>query len=190
MRWAMLYARSRQVPVAVLAVQLTTLGGWVLARAIGGGSSLAVVALLLAAGILALGLSGQEAALDTTAALRWPPRRAMHAVLIGVVTAASALGWQAVVGPVAPAGVVLRTCAGLLGMVAITATAFGGQHGWTLPFGWFLVSFFAPHPPDEAGASRALTWMVQPDHTPLATWTAVTLGVVGVVCYALFGNQR
>jgi hypothetical protein len=190
MRWAALYARSRQVPFTMLTIQLTTAGVWALARATGGSSLLAVLALLLGVGILAVGLSGQEPAFDATAALPWPPRRALHALLIGAVTAATAVVWQTVLGPVLPVGVVLRTCAGLLGVAALAATVFGGRHGWTLPFGWFLISFLAPHPPDEAGASRALTWMVQPGGTPQATWTAAALAIVGVACYARFGNRR
>ena len=190
MRWATLYARSRQVPIAVLTIQLTTCGGWALTRATGGGPLLGILVLLLAVSVLAVGLSGLEPALDLTAAFRWPPRRALHALLIGVVPAISALGWQFALGPVMPTGVVLRTCAGLLGVAALTATVFGGRHSWTLPFGWFLVSFFTPHPSTETSTSRALTWMVQPDHTPAATWAALALAIVGAACYARFGNRR
>jgi len=190
MRWATLYARSRRVPLTVLTVQLATLGVWALARATGGGPLLGTVALLLTVSILTIGLSGPEPALDAISALPWLPRRALHALLIAAVTTVTALAWQAILGPVMPAGVVLRTCAGLTGVAALAATAFGGRHGWTLPFGWFLPSFFAPHPPDESGLSRALTWMVQPEHTPPATWAASTLAVLGVACYARFGNRR
>ena len=76
------------------------------------------------------------------------------------------------------------------GAGTLAATALGGQFGWTLPFGWFLVSFFLPRPPDAGTLTRVVTWMVQPDHTTQATWTVVALAVAGVGCYARYGNRR
>ncbi|NBH11596.1 hypothetical protein GTY80_51195, partial [Amycolatopsis sp. SID8362] len=81
MRWAALYARSRQLPAAAAALLAVTLGLWFLGR---GSWNLILVAVTLTAGIAvaAIGLSGQDADLDRAAALPWPPRRFAHLALV------------------------------------------------------------------------------------------------------------
>ncbi|GAA2346117.1 hypothetical protein SVIO_004590 [Streptomyces violaceusniger] len=80
-RWLTLYARSRQVPASLAAVVISTVTVWAFARGGSGGpGDPRLPALALAAGAMALstGLSGQDLALDRTAAIRWAPRRAVH----------------------------------------------------------------------------------------------------------------
>ncbi|MER6364407.1 hypothetical protein [Kitasatospora sp. NPDC001527] len=179
MRWLILYARSRQLPAA-LAV-LATLAA--LARLGDGGlGGPRASALLLAAAAMALaaGLGGQDHALDRTAALRWPPRRAAHVLLCAVLAAA--------VLPPGPLAVTVRDSAGLTGLAALGAVCFGRACAWLLPFGWLCASFVLPPAPDLA--TRILTWPLLPPGTALATLTALTLATTGTALYALAGPRR
>jgi hypothetical protein len=184
MRWALLYARSRQVPIALAALVLAAAGIRFLA---GDSWSLPYAALALVAGVAvaATGLSGQDADLDRSAAIQWFPRRATHLLLIGVVAAAAVqtLGTANV-----HMSLVVRDVAGFTGLAGIAATVGGGQFGWTLPFGWCAIAFFVPQ--DSSLTTRMVTWMLQPAGTPTATWTAVLLAVAGIVAYAARGGRR
>ncbi|HET6706028.1 MAG TPA: hypothetical protein VFH84_13710, partial [Amycolatopsis sp.] len=93
MRWATLYARSRQLPAAFGALLVATSGVWFLGRD-SWDVILAALALTTAVAVAAIGLSGQDPDLDRTAALPWPVRRFAHLALIGVVAGALVLGVQ------------------------------------------------------------------------------------------------
>lgn len=72
----MLYARSRQVPASLAAVVISAVAVWTLARDGGGGPGdprSAVLVLATGAMAVSIGLSGQDIALDRTAAIRWVP---------------------------------------------------------------------------------------------------------------------
>jgi hypothetical protein len=45
-------------------------------------------------------------------------------------------------------------------------------------------------PPDRPMYKEIFTWLVQPSGTTPATVTAVILGVVGTLAYAVFGSRR
>ncbi len=186
MRWLTLYARSRQVPTSLAAVAVAVTLLWLTAD--GGDLRTGALALAAAVACAAVGLSGQDHQLDRGAAIRWPPRRAAHVLLIGTATATSLLALQAVGTDLAPTSFVLRDTAGLMGLAALAATAFGGQYAWTLPFGWFAIAFFIP-PSDELPVRIAM-WMLQPPDSPAAWWTAGALAVVGTAVYAVAGPRR
>lgn len=186
MRWLTLYARSRQVPASLAALATTVTLLWLMAD--DGTPRLAALALAAAVATTAIGLSGQDLHLDRTAAIHWLPRRAAHLFLIGTVSAAVLLTLQAVGTDLAPTAFILRDTAGLVGLAALAATAFGGQYAWTLPLGWFAVALFIP-PSDETPV-RIATWMLQAPGTPAATWTAWGLAVVGTAVYAVSGPRR
>jgi hypothetical protein len=185
-RWLILYARSRQVPASLAAMATAVTLLWLVAD--DGAPRLAALALAAAVTTAAIGLSGQDLHLDRTAAIRWLPRRAAHVLLIGTVSAAALLALQAIGTDLAPTAFVLRDTAGLVGLAALAATAFGGQHAWTIPIGWFAVALFIP-PSDELGV-RIATWMLLPPDTPVATWTAWGLAAVGTAVYAVSGPRR
>ncbi|MEC3975971.1 hypothetical protein [Amycolatopsis sp. H20-H5] len=195
MRWFVLFTRSRQVPVSLVALLVSTgLLGWAVLAAGQRGGTLPVLILVSAVMAMSAGLSGQDSALDRTAAIRWPPRRAAHVVLIGVVSGAAFLAVRLLgsVGSVgtelAPLGLVALDCAGLAGLAALGATAFGGAMAWAVPFAWFLIAVFVPRSPDTA--VLVVTWLLQPPGTPAATWTALVLGVAGTAVYAVSGPRR
>ncbi|NEA62078.1 hypothetical protein [Streptomyces sp. SID12488] len=191
MRWLTLYARSRQVPASLAAILISTVAVWALARDGGEGpDDPRLPVLALAAGVMAasIGLSGQDLALDRTAAIRWVPRRAAHVLLAGAVVAAGLLAVQAMGASMATVAFVVRDSAGLMGLVALGAAVSGGQYAWTLPFAWLSFSFFAP--PPTSTPTRVATWMLLPSGTPAATWTALLLTATGTMAYAIAGPRR
>ncbi|MFJ7212290.1 hypothetical protein [Amycolatopsis sp. NPDC098790] len=187
MRWATLYARSRQVPAAVTALLLATAGLWFLAR--DSWSPLPVM-LTLTAGIAvaAIGLSGQDPDLDRTAALPWPIRRFAHLALIGVAAGGAVLAVQQLGSTTVDMSIILRDTAGLLGLAGLAATVAGGQFGWTLPLLWAAVTPFVPD--DGTTTSEVVSWLVQPAGTSAAMWTALIAAVAGVVAYTAWGGRR
>ncbi|MFD6284794.1 hypothetical protein [Streptomyces sp. NPDC060205] len=195
MRWLTLYARSRQVPASLAAVLVGAVTVAVLARdgdggGAGGPADPRLPALVLAAGAMAfsVGLSGQDHALDRTAAIRWAPRRAAHVLCAGAVVAAVLLTVQTMGEDLATTAFVVRTSAGLMGLVALGAVLAGGQYAWTLPFAWLSYAFFAP--PSTSTPTQVATWMLLPPGTAAATWTALVLMVVGTAAYAVAGPRR
>lgn len=184
----MLYARSRRVPASVAVIALTALAVWVLIE--GGGEGPVdprVPALVLTAGVTAAaaGLGGQDAELDRTAAIRWAPRRAAHVLSIGAVVGAVLSAVHAVGPELAPAAFIVRDSAGLAGLAALGATAFGAPYAWTLPTGWLAFVLFVP--PRSGIPGQVSGWMLLPPGTAAATWTALTLTVTGVLLYAVAG---
>ncbi|MDH6133650.1 hypothetical protein P3T37_003046 [Kitasatospora sp. MAA4] len=189
MRWLMLYARSRQVPASAAAVTLVALALWALDRGkdpVG----LGIAALVLTANVAAasVGLGGQDAALDRTAAIRWMPRRAAHVLLLGAVAAAALLAVRAAGPNLAPAAILVRDGAGLAGLAALGAVLCGAPLAWTLPTGWLAFTVCVPPPGGAAG--QVVSWMIFPPGTAAATGTAWALLVAGTVLYAAAGPRR
>ncbi|MER5554841.1 hypothetical protein ABT001_24745 [Streptomyces sp. NPDC002793] len=187
MRWLVLYARSRQVPVSAAAVLAAALMVWFLARGASTDPRLPVLALTGAVTAGSIGLGGQDAALDCAAAIRWLPRRAAHVLFIGAGAAFTVLVARGLGADVGTAAFVVRDSAGLTGLAAAGAVLCGAQHAWTLPVGWLTLALFPSTLPK--GANEVLTWMLQPD-TAIASWTALTLAVAGTVAYAVVGPRR
>lgn len=191
MRWLTLYARSRQVPASLTAVVISTVVAWSLSRNGGGGpGDPRLPVLLLAAGAMAAstGLSGQDLALDRTAAIRWMPRRAAHVLLAGAVVGTALLAVRATGEDMASTAFVVRDSAGLMGLAALGAALTGGQYAWTLPFAWLSFAFFAP--PPTGVPTQVASWMLLPPGTAAGTWTALALTVAGTTAYAVAGPRR
>lgn len=185
MRWFALYLRSRQVAVgAGVALACVTGIGLLPNDSVHLRLVLAVFAVVLVAAVTATGLTGPDPELDRTAALGWWWRRGAHVVAIGGL--AAVLG--VVAGPSAPAEIVVRDAVGLAGLAALGATVLGAGLAWCLPVVWALAAvsaFMASHPP----AAPLLTWPTQPPDTTAATVAAWTVGVLGLLVYALRGPR-
>ncbi|MFH9968692.1 hypothetical protein ACH4PR_46635 [Streptomyces mirabilis] len=191
MRWLTLYARSRQIPASLAAVVISAVAVGALARDGGGGpGDPRLPVLVLATGVMAvsIGLSGQDLALDRTAAIRWVPRRAAHVLLCGAVVGTVLLTVQAMGEDMATTAFVVRDSAGLMGLVALGAVLSGGQYAWTLPFAWLSFSFFAP--PPTSAPTQVASWMLLPPGTAAGTLTALVLAVAGTAAYAVAGPRR
>lgn len=182
MRATALFLRSRDVPAGMLwAVSAMAIGAGI------GGSrhamTAAALALALGVAVLGHGLGGPDDTLDTTAAIRWLPRRALHltAILmlaVGVVTAVSTV----------PLSVVLRDAAGFIGLAALAATLFGRRLAWTLPVVTGCVSAGIPAVP-QPFVLHMLTWAGQPPDSRTALVIAVVLAATGAGGYLLHGPR-
>ncbi len=135
-----------------------------------------------------IGLSGQDADLDRTAAIRWAPRRAAHVLLAAAIVGVVLLTVQTLGEDMATAAFIVRDSAGLMGLAALGAAVAGGQYAWTLPFTWLAFSFFAP--PATSAPMQVATWMLLPPGTAVGTWTALALGAAGTAAYAVVGPRR
>ncbi|MFD6067511.1 hypothetical protein, partial [Amycolatopsis lurida] len=190
MRWAVLYARSRSLPASFAALVVTVAVIWFLARDSWSGRAVSL-ALTAAVAVLATGLSGQDADLDRTAAIRWIPRRGLHLLLIGALGAGAVLLPRLWEPEQVPLEIITRNATGLLGLAGIAAVLFGGAFGWTLPLFVFVVSFVVWATTSGTDTAHlVITWIFQPTGVAAATWTAVALGVAGFGAYAVFGNPR
>jgi len=163
-RALLLFARSRQVPASVTAAALCCLLVHVVAPV--ADARWSALAITTAVSAFAVGLSGQDADLDATAAWPWPLYRLAH---IAAITAVA----TALVTSIAPLPFVLRGCVGLVGLAALGAALFGGYLAWTLPFAWYTVTFFTD------------SWLLAPAESVVAAWVAVTFGMIGTTVYIL-----
>jgi hypothetical protein len=175
MRLLTLYLRARGVPAAFGVLLVATLGFWAL-----GLRDPRLVALTIGLGVsvAAGGLGGHDTDLDRTAAIAWPPRRALH--LAGIATVLAGLVFAT---NLSVAEVIVRDCAGLTGLAALGAAVLGRQLAWCPPVTWTLCSAMSL-PPNEV-----LAWLVQPPGTTAATVTAAVLGLAGTACYTVSGPR-
>jgi len=189
MRWLTLYARSRQVPMAlglVLAAMVAVCG---LSRLwSSGGPSPVFASLGLAAGaaIAGVGLGASDLALERTAAIAWLPRRVLHVLGVAVAIGVVLFAVQALGEPLSPNGFIIRDSLGFAGLAALGATAAGGQAAWVLPIAWFAATVLVP----PTSSTAVLTWLMQPPGTTTATITAATLAVLGTGAYGVWGTRR
>jgi hypothetical protein len=187
MRLLVLYLRSRRAPAALA----TAVGGvavlWSLSQATDNPAAhatlLAAVAGTAAAGP---GLDGADIDLDRTAAIAWPPRRAVHvitaaAVVVGIIAATALTGDQ-----MAPARRIVRDAVGMSGLTALGAATLGAGRAWVPSLAWTMPTLLWA-PPGTALHQQVLAWMLQPAHTTPATVTALVLGAGGVLTDALHG---
>ncbi|MER7848990.1 hypothetical protein ABTZ03_34195 [Kitasatospora sp. NPDC096077] len=191
MRWLVLYARSRQVPLSAAAVVLMTSALWALTRPDGAGTEhQAQTVLVLSANVAAcsIGLGGTDVVLERTAGLCWAPRRLAHALLIGVFAGAVVLAVRAAGAGLAPVEVIVRDCAGLVGLAALGTVLCGAAFAWTLPTAWLAVVLLTPAPNGTVGA--VLHWLTFPPGTTASTGTALVLLGAGASVYAVVGPRR
>ncbi|MGW2255721.1 hypothetical protein ACWCXH_37060 [Kitasatospora sp. NPDC001660] len=190
MRWLTLYARSRQVPASAAAVLLVALAAWAFHQDGAGPMDLGIAVVVLTANVAAasVGLGGQDVALESTAAIRWAPRRTAHVLLIGAVAGAALLAVRAAGVELAPTEAVVRDSAGLVGLAALGAVLCGAQFAWTLPTGWLAFTLLVPVPPGIAG--EVGDWMIISPATTMSAATAWALLATGTVLYAAAGPRR
>lgn len=185
--WLPLYLRSRRAPVA-LAVSVGAVATVATAWASLTGHSrvpqgLATLTVALAVAPLIATLSGDDATLEKTAALRWPPRRALH-LLAGTVLVAGVLTAARLAGiDFGPAGQIARNTAGMTGLLGLGTALAGPSWSWQLPFTWAAVQCFLPLQ-DGPTWRQTLLWMVQPADSRTAAITAGMLFLAGVGAYA------
>jgi hypothetical protein len=190
MRFLVLYLRSRHVPAALLAAGGSVAVLWWLSQVFREvpGVAFGVFAAVAGAAATGPGLAGADLDLDRTARVAWPPRRAAHItvagiVVAGIVAATALTGMQLI-----PAARVIRDVIGMSGLIAFGAVVIGAGRAWILPLTWTLLAM--QRPPSPTPTYRAvLTWMLQSPATPAASVTALILGAAGVLAYAILGPR-
>lgn len=183
----LLFLRSREVLTGVLwAVLAMVAVAWLGTGQAEPQHAVTAAALALALGVAILGysLGGPDNTLDTTAAIRWAPRRALHLTAISGLTAA-----VVTVMTTAPTGVVLRDATGFTGLAALATALLGRRLAWTLPVVTGCVSAGIPAVP-EPFVPYLLTWAGQPPDSPTALTTAVIFAATGATWYVICGPRR
>ncbi len=190
MRFLALYLRSRRVLSALGVACGATVLMWTVvtlfAETRDADLTLVVLLVLLLVAALAPTFGGADDALDRTAALRWPPRRAVHlagglAVILALVLVTLVTGAR-----FGPPALVLRDAAGLLGLAAVGATVLGAGRSWFLPLSWTLPAVMFPSGATSV-AGQVLTWQSQPHDSRAAAVTAAVVAVAGLSAYAVRG---
>ncbi|WP_067690992.1 hypothetical protein [Actinoplanes awajinensis] len=192
MRELTLYLRSRRAPMALAVAAGCAVLMWLLAL---GNTQNGVVApelivltvLLMVAGLTTT-LTSPDYALDRTAALRWPVRRAGHLLTVLLIVVGLLAVTLVTPARFSPAWMVARDAAGLLGLTALSATLLTPARSWFLPLGWTL--FAVMFPQGEGALGRVLTWQSQAPGDTAALVTALVLALGGFAAYTLTGPSR
>ncbi|WP_326561555.1 hypothetical protein [Micromonospora sp. NBC_01796] len=191
MRWLKLHLRSRRVPLALTTATSTIALVWALSLAYTDSPTInartASVTIVLAVIALGTTLSGADDALDRTASVNWPVRRAGHLLLGAAVITALLLLTTVTDASFEPLTLVLRNTAGLLGLTALGAALFGAALAWIAPLTWTLVAVMPFMGPSRELKMQLASWLIQPTGTTAATVCAIVLAVTGLLAYALRG---
>lgn len=194
MRFLRLYLRSRRIPRALATATAAVTAVWALCLVYSDTPTIDVrgmsLTVMLAVAALAPTLGGADDALDHTASINWPTRRAGHLLLVATVIIALLLLSTLTDARFAPGGLVLRNTAGLLGLAALGAALFGTTRAWIAPLIWTLVSVLPLVQPSPEVPMQVVGWLVQPAGTTAATACAIFLGVAGLLAYTLRGCPR
>jgi hypothetical protein len=193
MRLLVLYLRSRQIPVAVAAM-IGCIGAlWAVGRAVEelDPATLAGLGLVVGIAVSGPGLAGADIDLERTAAIPWPPRRALHIIILGVVTGVATL--VAFSGNLdEPATQIARNAAGMSGLIALAAATFGVDRAWVVPLVWTLLAWMlqgAAWSGPAPALHGMLTWMAQSSDSWPAALAAGFLAAVGTISYARWGPR-
>lgn len=194
MRWLQLYLRSRRIlPALTIAAALIALM-WALWLVYSTSPTIdprmLSLTVMLAVAALLPTLSGADDALDRTAAVNWPARRAGHLLLAAAVIAALLLLTTATAARFGPSALVLRNTAGLLGLAALGAALLGTGRAWLAPLTWSLVTVMPFLEPSPKLAMQIAGWPIQPAGTTAATVSAGILAAAGLLAYTLRGCPR
>jgi hypothetical protein len=186
-RWLPLYLRSRRVPPAV-AISLATVTAVALIWSPEAGPGLAALTVVLALAPLIPTLAGDNDALEQTAALPWPPRRALHLLGAGTFVAVLLLVARMAGADFGPAGQIIRNSAGLAGLIGLGAALLGTRLAWAAPVVWSALQAMLAVP-GGPGWQQSLLWLIQPAGSVPAAITAAVLLLTGVISYAARASQ-
>lgn len=191
MRGVQLYLRSRRIPLALATAAATILLVWTLwttySNALVINARLVSLTVMLAVTAFASTLSGADDALERTASVNWPVRRAGHLLLTGLALTALPLLTTVTDARFAPLALVLRNTAGLLGLTALGAALFGAGWSWIAPLTWTLVAVMPFMEVSSQPKTQLVSWLIQPVGSTAPTACAGVLAVAGLVAYTLRG---
>lgn len=194
MRWLGLYVRSRRVPTAAVIVFGFIALIWISWPKFSDGetinSRMISITALIAAVALGTTLSGADDALDHTAAVNWPARRAGHLLVATAAITGLLLLSTVTDARFEPLGVVARNTAGLIGLTALGAALLGAALSWIAPLTWTLFAIMPWMGPSEQLRTQLGSWLIQPADTTAATVCATVLAAAGLLAYTLRGCPR
>ncbi|XVV16103.1 hypothetical protein ACQP2X_17635 [Actinoplanes sp. CA-131856] len=186
--WLPLHLRARRLPAALAASLGAVVVTWAAWSAfshdheIDRGLTVLTVALALAPVIPTL--AGHDDSLESTAALPWPPRRAVHLLACGILVTAALALFGATGTSFGPFAQLARDSAGLTGLTGLSVALLGTRLAWAPPIGWTAVQLLFGAP-DGPAWHRALFWLIQSPSDRTAAVTATLLLLTGVTAYAL-----
>ncbi|GIE83024.1 hypothetical protein Aph02nite_89740 [Actinoplanes philippinensis] len=186
--WLPLYLRARRVTIAA-PVSLAAIVAVMIFWSFWSDNprvhpSLATLTLMFALSPLIPTLAGHDDELDRTAAMPWPPRRALHLVAIGAVVAGGLLGAHLAGIHFGTAGQIARNSIGLAGLIGLGAALLGTLHAAVVPIIWTAWQAIAGGPGGPAW-QQSLLWLAQPAGSVPAAVTAATLVIAGTTAYAI-----
>jgi hypothetical protein len=189
-----LYLRARRIPLALAVATAATALVWALWLTFSDSRDINVrlisLTVLLAVASFGATLSGADDALDHTASLNWPVRRAGHLILTaGAITALLLLS-TLTDARFEPLPLVLRNVAGTLGLTALGAALLGAARSWIAPLTWTLVALLPMMGPSDDLRMQVAGWLIQPTGTTAATLCAAVLATAGLLAYTVFGCPR
>ncbi|MFD9699887.1 hypothetical protein [Lentzea sp. NPDC059081] len=187
MRALALYARSRGLPAAVVALPVVVLAAWSALHDPWTAISASLTA-LAAVLVVTVGLAGQDPELDGSTAVPWPAWRFGHLLLATALAAVAVLLAQALGDAPSDVAFVLRDAAGLAGLAGLAATVAGARLAAAAPVLWWAVS--AIMPPGDSLTWRIVTWPAGASDDPVTRWTAVVLFAAGIAAYTARGARR
>ncbi|NBM20046.1 hypothetical protein [Streptomyces sp. GC420] len=186
-----LYARSRELPLAVAALAGTALLAAWAAHAPGpretyGGlpypGALAALAPPLVAAVIGTSLHPRAEELDRAAARPWWPRRLAHLsalTALAVAALAAAVPWDtgSLGGPA-----LVRNTVGAVGVTAAAARVVGARPSW-LPATAYLGAVFLAAPRAHGAAAAVWAWPLRPGPEPAAWAVAGAVLLCGGALY-------
>jgi hypothetical protein len=192
MRGLAQHIRARGIPAALLTAAAAIWGLWALWTAISRPSTVPAPMAMAATGLAAIAagttLTGPDTDLDSTAALPWPPYRALHLTFAGLVILGLLLSVAGTAHEYGHATGLVRNCAGALGLVSLGAATLGGARSWFYLVPWITIPPMLPTTTDSI-ISQVLRWPLQPTASTAATATAVILLALGATSYILRGSR-
>ncbi|MFD4676065.1 hypothetical protein ACFWNN_40510 [Lentzea sp. NPDC058450] len=186
MRPLALYAKSRNVPSALVVLPVVVLIAWSALRSPWTPLSASLTS-LAAVLVTTVGLAGQDPELDRSTAVPWPLWRLAHLLLATITATAAVLLVQELGYEPFSAAFVVRDTAGMIGLAGLAAAVAGARLAATAPVLWWAVA--AIMPPGESLTSRIVTWPLGSPDDAATTWTAALLFLAGITAYSVKGSR-
>ncbi len=193
MRFIVLWARSRNIPLIAVSLIISSVVVWRAALLLDHGRTpqpenripATLLAALLAATLLSAMLAPSDWDIETSTALPRAAFRAAHATgYLMIAEAVLGLGlWSD--PDSAGAIVLLRDLLGLCGSVLLVAAFTDSRLAWTPAFAYTAIAGLA-----GSSTSHAVTWMRQPGDDRISWLYATALLVAGLLVFVARGPRR
>jgi hypothetical protein len=188
------HLRARRTPTAVIGAAGVVWGLWALWTAMSPPGALPAPMSMAATGlaVIAAGttLTGPDSHLDHTAALPWPPRRALHLFLAALGVLGLLLSVAGTAHGYGEPAVLARNCAGAFGLISLGAATLGGARSWFYLVPFITVPPFLPvsRTTTDSFLGQVFSWPLQPADSGTAATVAVVMLIIGAATYIHRGS--